>query len=153
MSRIFLASGSPRRCELLRQLGFDFTQIVPNIREIRELSESAEVYVRRLAEEKAEAACQMTTESGLFLGADTLISYEGQVFEKPNDELEHRSMLMQLSGQTHQVMTGIAVTNGIEIKSEVLITEVEFSKLTLETIQNYWKTKEPQDKAGGYAIQ
>lgn len=150
---IFLASGSPRRSQLLSQLGYQFIQVLSNIEEIQKTGESAKAYVQRLAKEKAMAAYHQVRKDGLYLGADTLISYEDDVFEKPKDKLDHHSMLMLLSDNTHQVMTSVAVTDGKEIRSIFVVTDVDFKKLTSQEITSYWETQEPLDKAGGYAIQ
>ncbi len=107
--KIYLASGSPRRQELLTQLGVAFEKIVPGIEEQRRPQESAQQYVTRLAREKAQAGVAMVNEDLPVLGADTIVILNGEVLEKPRDAAHAAEMLGKLSGETHQVMTAVAL--------------------------------------------
>lgn len=148
-----LASASPRRLALLEQLGLVCQQYPVDLDESIALGESAADYVLRLAEEKARAG-QSRSGSGLpVLGSDTSVVFQGQILGKPKNEAHAVEMLMLLSGRTHQVMTGVAVCQGDRLQSVLSITEVKFRPLTRQECHAYWVTGEPEDKAGGYAIQ
>ncbi|ADW70714.1 Maf family protein [Granulicella tundricola] len=159
---LILASASPRRHELLKQAGFDFTVEVANINETPLEGEAAAAYVQRLAVEKAQAVCGLhrdkETESYVVLAADTCVVADGQILGKPTDIMDARRMLALLSGRTHAVMTGVAaVFFGPEVKSrtiaDVVITQVTFDLMSEQEIASYVATGEPMDKAGAYAIQ
>jgi septum formation protein len=165
---LVLASGSPRRQELLSQLGYRFDILVPDIEEQQQSNESPESYVRRLAYQKALAAADISIqrhaekslacEHQVFLGSDTVVVLDGIVFEKPQDLDHSRAMLTRLSNQKHQVMTAIsavAVKQGViaTSRTELVVTSVWFTELTDQNIEHYWQTGEPKDKAGSYAIQ
>ncbi|WP_000203084.1 Maf family protein, partial [Escherichia sp. TW09231] len=107
MTSLYLASGSPRRQELLAQLGVTFERIVTGIEEQRHPQESAQQYVMRLAREKAQAGVAHTAQDLPVLGADTIVVLNGEVLEKPRDAEHAAQMLRKLSGQTHQVMTAV----------------------------------------------
>ncbi|ENB55349.1 septum formation protein Maf [Escherichia coli P0298942.12] len=109
MTSLYLASGSPRRQELLAQLGVTFERIVTGIEEQRQPQESAQQYVVRLAREKAQAGVAQTAQDLPVLGADTIVILNGEVLEKPRDAEHAAQMLRKLSGQTHQVMTAVAL--------------------------------------------
>lgn len=109
MTSLYLASGSPRRQELLAQLGVTFERIVTGIEEQRQPQESAQQYVVRLAREKARAGVAQTAKDLPVLGADTIVILNGEVLEKPRDAEHAAQMLRKLSGQTHQVMTAVAL--------------------------------------------
>ena len=147
---LLLASASPRRAELLRQIGVPFRVKPVNVDESAYAEESAAHHVRRLAILKAttghEAGC-------LTLAADTLVSLQGRTFGKPESEAEAVTMLMALGGRTHQVATGVCVTDGRRRQSRVVTTEVAFQPVDAALAQAYWRTGEPCDKAGGYGIQ
>ncbi|WP_224797815.1 Maf family protein [Idiomarina abyssalis] len=156
--RLLLASSSPRRRELLALLHRAFDCYVPEIEERRAQNETAMAYVTRLAEEKAQAVAKRQNEACLVIGSDTLISFQGQVMEKPENYEHFSQMMKQLSGQTHQVLTSVSVCywNGRSIQEQetaVVTTQVEFAALTNEEIEAYWETGEPHDKAAGYGIQ
>lgn len=156
--RLLLASSSPRRRELLTLLHRPFDCEVPEIEERRGQTETALAYVSRLAQEKAQVVAKRQQDDCLVIGSDTLICYQGQVMEKP-DNYEHFSQMMkQLSGQTHQVLTSVSVChwNGTDIigqENTVVTTQVEFASLSGDEIRAYWQTGEPHDKAAGYGIQ
>ena len=150
---LYLASGSPRRQELLTQLGVRFERIVPGIEEQRRAQEPASQYVSRLAREKAQAGVAMAARDLPVLGADTIVVLNGQVLEKPRDEAEAGAMLKRLSGQTHQVMTAVAIADRGQILDCLVMTDVTFRVLSDEDIAGYVACGEPMDKAGAYGIQ
>ncbi|MDX6040908.1 Maf family protein [Scandinavium lactucae] len=153
MTMLYLASGSPRRQELLIQLGVSFERIVPGIEEQREPQESAQHYVARLAREKAQAGVALAAHDLPVLGADTIVVLNGEVLEKPRDAEHAAAMLRQLSGHTHQVMTAVALADSQQTVDCMVTTEVTFRVLSDEDIQGYVATGEPMDKAGAYGIQ
>jgi septum formation protein len=147
-----LASGSPRRRQLLEMLGLRFRIVPPNVDERRDPSELPELYVTRLAQEKARVVA--AREQGVIvLAADTTVVLRGQIFEKPGAPAEAEEMLIRLEGRTHQVMTAVAVARDGEIEHALDVTEVTFRPLSGEQIAAYVATGEPMDKAGAYAIQ
>jgi nucleoside triphosphate pyrophosphatase len=147
---ITLASSSPRRAELLRAAGFQLRIQSSDIDEAREPDEVAEAYVMRLARTKAAAS---KTSSGLVLGADTVVVIHGEILGKPRHESDAESMLSRLSGQWHEVLTGVAVINGDRAASDLERTRVKFAELSLDEVRWYIDTGEAFDKAGAYAIQ
>lgn len=151
MVAIVLASGSPRRHELLQQLGVRFSTAVPDIDEATRANEPPIAYVHRLAVEKAHAVS--VPDDSLVIAADTTVDLGGEIFGKPTDIAEARAMLRQLSARTHRVHTGVAVRFGDRVESAVSTSLVTFAPLTTDTIDWYLATDEPFDKAGGYAIQ
>lgn len=153
MTAIWLASGSPRRQELLTQLGVSFERIVPGIEEQWQAGESARQYVARLAREKAQAGVAMASRDLPVLGADTIVILNGEVLEKPHDSSHAATMLRQLSGQTHQVMTAVAIADREQVLECLVETEVTFRALSEKDIADYVASGEPLDKAGAYGIQ
>lgn len=156
--RLVLASSSPRRRELLTLLHRPFDCEAPGVEERRGQMESAENYVERLAQEKAQTVAQQQQEASLVIGSDTLISFQDQVMEKPAHYEHFSQMMKQLSGRTHQVLTSVSVChwNGHSIAGQetaLVTTQVEFAALSDEEIRAYWETGEPHDKAAGYGIQ
>jgi len=154
---LVLASTSPRRKELLQQIGVPFTQISIDINEDVEPNENAEQYVLRLAKEKAAAGYeQLSVEqkvNHVILAADTTVVCEGQILTKP-DSLNHsKEILKQLSDREHLVMTAIGFHSADKILQKVVTTNVKFRALSTSEIEAYWHTGEPQDKAGSYGIQ
>ena len=154
---LILASGSPRRAELLRNAAIEFDVQPAHIPEERLLGEHPLEYVQRLAREKA-AVVLGRNPGTLVLGADTTVVVDEHVLEKPLDHEDAARMLRLLSGRTHEVMTGVCLagqTNGgktvCDIRSET--TEVTFSAMTEEDIRWYIESGEPMDKAGAYGIQ
>ncbi len=152
---IYLASTSPRRQELLRQIGIEFIQIPLDVDERQMSQESADTYVRRLALLKAREGLitLVPTDTRPVLGADTIVVLDGRIFGKPADEAEAKNMLKALSGRRHQVMTAIALVT--HEKEEVLLrsTDVIFRPLSDEDVNAYCQTGEFYDKAGAYALQ
>jgi septum formation protein len=158
-SSLVLASGSPRRKELLTQLGYEFSVLVTDIEEQQQPDEDAQAYVQRLSLDKAKAALNLIAEqepnsdSVVVLGSDTVVVSQGQVLEKPSDLADCKRMLTQLSDQRHQVMTAVSVVSADKQKTEIVITDVWFKPLSEQEIEKYWQTGEPCDKAGSYGIQ
>jgi len=148
---LILASASPRRSELLRNAGIDFSVRVSNIEEVYRKDEPAIDYVRRLAREKANAVPLNPGE--MILAADTVVEVDGRILEKPQDEEDARQMLRQLSGKPHFVHTGIFLRSGEHQVSDVSTTAVYFLPMTDQEITDYVASEEPMDKAGAYAIQ
>jgi septum formation protein len=148
--KLVLASASPRRQELLRAARIPFTTRPADVDEQPLASESPEACVLRLAEAKARASWQP---GELTLGADTVVTLDGQLLGKPADAADARRMLRLLSGRSHQVLTGICLYDGTETRSAVESTEVEFLELTDEEVDAYVAGGEPLDKAGAYGIQ
>ncbi len=152
MQRLILASASPRRRELLQNLGLDFDVIPSDIDEDGITESSAEILVTRLALEKACSIAKEHSEA-VVIGSDTLVIKDGTILGKPKDEVEAEGMLKMLSGATHTVATGVAVVKGDRSMCDVVVTEVTFKKLEQSEIDNYIKSGDPFDKAGGYGIQ
>ena len=156
---LVLASASPRRRELLAQVGFKFDVTPAHIPEDPRAGEDPIAYVTRLAREKAEIvyaelSSKSPTQDGLVvLGADTTVTLDNHILGKPEDEQDAARMLRMLSGRSHHVITGVAVVTarGAEVAAEV--TAVRFLTLTDAEIDAYVATGEPMDKAGAYAIQ
>lgn len=153
-SRIFLASNSPRRAELLHQIGVDFRVIVAAIDEAAAAQETPEAHVTRLALEKARAghAILQDEDCRLVLGADTMVVAGDVAMGKPRDREEAIHMLQSLSGKTHRVLSAVALVGEVEA-FRLNISQVTFRSLTRAECEAYWGTGEPGDKAGGYAIQ
>lgn len=150
---IYLASSSPRRSELLSQIGVPFSVVQAAIEEKPEVGESAQDYVLRLALQKAQVGFENSNKDRPVLGADTIITIDHKILEKPRDKSHAKQMLQLLSGRVHQVFTAVALVQGIYTKSVLVKTEVSFKNLSEQEISDYWQSGEPVDKAGGYAIQ
>jgi len=151
--KLCLASGSPRRKELLQQLGYAFTIVKPDVEEVRQCDEAAADYVLRLSYEKAKAGQSMAQAGAVVLGSDTVVVLDNDVLEKPDNFEDSLAMLSRLSGRKHQVMTAVTVVSGDKHASELVITDVWFKPLNNEEISQYWQSGEPCDKAGSYGIQ
>jgi len=156
LPEIILASASPRRAELLQQIGARFQLMPVDIDESLNPGESSIDFVMRLACEKARAGAQRAKLKSLdypVLGADTIVELEGEILGKPENPTQAREMLGKLSGKTHQVHTAIAlVTHGPPLTA-LSTSVVEFGELTQADIEHYVDSGEPLDKAGSYAIQ
>jgi septum formation protein len=151
--RLVLASASPRRADLLRAAGIPFDLIAADVDETVRHGETPEQYVRRLAEAKAQAVRTRAGERPV-LAADTVVVVESAILGKPADERDAARMLRQLSGRTHQVLTGVCLAPPATSPSvEVAVTTVEFAPLSEVEIEWYVRSGEPADKAGGYGIQ
>lgn len=148
--RIVLASASPRRSEILQSLGIDFRVIVPNIREEWQRRTGAVEVATSLAREKARA---VHAANDLVIAMDTVVALGRLKLGKPESDLEAREMLQKLSGKEHRVVTGVCLRHGKREVTGAEITRVLFRDLDAREINWYVHTGEPQDKAGGYAIQ
>lgn len=152
MAKLILASASPRRRELLEQIGVHFQVRPVDIDETISPNESAYDFVERLAREKALAGLSELDDQ-VVLGADTVVVHGGQVMGKPTDQQQSLQMLQQLSDSEHQVLTAVALASKDRIESIVVATTVRFNPLDPGMCEKYWATGEPQDKAGSYGIQ
>jgi septum formation protein len=149
---IVLASGSPRRRQLLEMLGIPFRVVPPQVIESRRTGEQPEAYVTRLAREKARAVAAREP-GAVVLAADTTVVLRGRVFEKPATPDQASEMLARLQGRKHQVLTAVAVACDDRVEHALDVTDVTFRRLSKELISDYVATGEPLDKAGAYAIQ
>jgi septum formation protein len=152
-SFVVLASRSPRRVELLKQLVADFTVVPADIDETPQPHEDPVSYVKRLAIEKARAVYMVSNSSAIVIGADTTVDLDRHILGQPVDDNDAREMLRRLSGTTHQVHTGVAVVSAAGEQVEVVSSSVTFLGLQPEMIEWYIGTGEPAGKAGSYAIQ
>jgi septum formation protein len=150
---IYLASLSPRRCELLDQIKIKYQQVAVTVDETPEPQETPQDYVSRLALAKARAGRLAVQTTHPVLGADTAIVCDGLLFGKPSDKNDAKQMLRQLSGRVHQVMTAVALVTATQERRRLNISNVYFRSLSEADIQAYIATGEPMDKAGSYAIQ
>src|SRR5512139_2086435 len=153
--RILLASASPRRSELLRQVGIAHEGRPVDVDESVRDGEAPSAYVLRLAEAKAAALWQRLEpgERRPVLAADTTVALEGEIFGKPGSLAEARAMLGRLSGRTHEVHTAVALLHAGGSGARVCSSSVSLRELSRAEIDWYWSTGEPADKAGGYAVQ
>ncbi len=154
MSRLILASASPRRSELMHEAGYDFEVIVPEVEEAHDENLTCEVLTTENARWKALAVALAVPEA-LVIAADTLVYLDQKPIGKPKDLDEARDMLRRLSGRTHQVCTGVALAHAAasEVSVFAVVSQVTFKPLTDEIIAEYHRRIQPLDKAGGYAIQ
>jgi len=151
--RLILASGSPRRRELLEMLGLPFRVIVPAVDETRKTSEVPDRYVVRVARDKALAVARQEP-GAVVLAADTAVVLRAEeVFGKPRSAEEAVAMLQRLEGRTHQVMSAVAVAQGERVEHAIDVTDVTFRSLPQRMIEDYVATGEALDKAGAYAVQ
>ncbi len=154
MAALFLASASPRRRELLTQIGVPFTLLPVSIDEAPDAAEAPEAYVQRLAREKALAGlAQAADATACVLGADTTVVLDGRILGKPADRADALAMLQALSGREHQVMTAVALADARQCVVRLVTTRVRMRAIPAAQAEAYWASGEPQDKAGGYAIQ
>jgi septum formation protein len=154
-TKLILASASPRRAEILQNAGYAFTVMSSAIDETPIPGESAEAMVQRLADAKAELVAARSVGPAIVIAADTAVLIGTQVLGKPRTTEDARHMLQSLSGLTHSVITGVSLVRlpDVERHSFTEATQVHFSVLTDDEIEEYLATGEPFDKAGGYAIQ
>ena len=150
--QLILASASPRRRELLAQVGITFDAIPAHIDETRRASEDPRAYVQRLALEKAQAIHALHPVA-FVLGADTTVEIDGHALEKPTDRTDAERMLRTLSGRTHHVHTGLALLSAHCQRTHLETTSVTFSSIDEAELQHYLDSGEPYDKAGAYGIQ
>ncbi|MFV3330604.1 Maf family protein [Pseudomonas sp. NY15437] len=155
MAQLYLASSSPRRRELLTQIGLPFHIVPASIDETPEAGETAHAYVERLARSKAQAGLNFLAQRAdvCVLGADTAVVLDGRILGKPVDRDDALAMLQALSGREHEVLTAVAVADRDRCEARVVSSRVTFRAVSAEEAERYWETGEPQDKAGGYAIQ
>ncbi|HHH0260734.1 TPA: nucleoside triphosphate pyrophosphatase [Yersinia enterocolitica] len=153
MTALYLASGSPRRRELLTLLDVPFEVLKTEVKEQRRAEESAQQYVQRLAQDKARAGVSVAPQDLPVLGADTIVVLNGQVLEKPRDKAHAQQILSALSGQQHQVITAVSLADRKNMLSAMVVTDVTFRVLSQLEISDYIATGEPMDKAGAYGIQ
>lgn len=151
--KILLASGSPRRAQLLTEAGIDFRVLVTNVNEDFDENMSAEFISEEIAKRKALAAIEFAKEDEYIIAADTSVVINGEILGKPADKADAKRMLTLLSDSQHTVYTGVAVIHNKKIVTAHEATAVEFDKLDDELINNYIATNEPFDKAGAYGIQ
>jgi septum formation protein len=155
MEKLWLASGSPRRAEILRAVGWPFEAMPMDVDEKLLAGESALAMVERLALEKAQAAVRACSQ-GLVLGADTTVVVDSEILAKPEDEQDAGRMLRLLSGRWHDVLTGVALVRAGNDNASLVAherTQVRFSVMSDEEIEWYVQSGEPVDKAGAYAVQ
>lgn len=148
-----LASTSPRRRELLEQVGIGYTLIRAEVDETPLPAEPPAAYVERLARAKAEAGLQAAGGEGLVLGADTTVVADGLILGKPRDRTEGLALLERLSGREHAVLSAVALATAGRTEARVQVSRVHFRATTVAEREAYWATGEPADKAGGYAVQ
>lgn len=152
LPHLILASGSPRRSEILSAVGWSFTKRVADIDESEITGESPETYVKRLAKRKAETVAASHADE-IVLGADTTVVIDGAIIGKPVDLDDAKRMIKLLSGNVHEVLTGVAViANGSTIVG-IERTKVEFAELSTSEVEFLVEFGEPLDKAGAYAVQ
>jgi len=152
--RLILASASPRREQLLKQIGLDFEVIPSNFDESRVCTSNPTESAQQAAIAKAKAVAKKLSE-GIVIGADTIVVYAGEVMGKPKDQSDAVRMLKQLSGKKHEVITGVALVNARDNREYVWSesTLVWFRKLSDMEIKKYVESGQPMDKAGAYGIQ
>lgn len=152
MKHIILASASPRRKEILELADLKFDIMPSDAQEITTKTAPNEV-VMELASLKAKDIYKKSEKQSMIVGADTVVAYQGQILGKPTDEADAKRMLTMLSGQTHEVYTGVCVIEDGKTKTFYEETKVTFYEISDEQIDHYIKTGEPMDKAGSYGIQ
>jgi septum formation protein len=152
---IYLASGSPRRRELLQQIGVSFRVIGADLDETALQGESPLAYVSRLAQAKATVGWERSRDSGgaPVLAADTAVVLDGRILGKPTGLNNAMAMLLELSGRTHEVLTAVALRSSSGIEGKISRSTVTFRTIDPSEARAYWETGEPSDKAGAYAIQ
>ena len=154
---IYLASRSPRRAELLKQMGVLFSVVPADIDETPHAMERSDAYVKRLAIEKAQAGYALVLQKAWFempvLAADTTVSIDGEILGKPQDDEDAYRMLSLMSGRWHEVHTGIAVAHAGHVAMEISSTMVQMDDLSDAVMRAYIASGEPKDKAGAYGIQ
>ena len=151
---LFLSSASPRRAELLAQLGLNFAKVNAPVEEVALPGETGASFVRRMAIEKAlDGFNKLAGKHIWVIGGDTLIELDGRVLGKPRNKADAFRIWRVLSAQVHQVLSAVAVVHDGEVFCELVRTQVYFAKMTEDDMLHYWSSGEPQDKAGAYAIQ
>lgn len=149
---IILASGSPRREELLKKLFENFIVDACNAEEIQ-TAENPKILAIKNATAKAETVAKKYSAEDIVIGADTIVTLDGKIFGKPEGKIGAEKMLRSLAGKKHEVITGIAICTKNKIFTDAEVTEVFFGEMTDKEISNYVATGEPLDKSGSYALQ
>lgn len=152
-STLYLASASPRRRELLEQIGVALQLVRCSVDEQVLPGEEPEHYVRRVTQDKVLAGVARAPQGAVVLAADTAVVLDGQILGKPADRDQGLGLLRLLSGREHQVLTAVAVARGAQVQSQLVTTQVRFRALSEAEMAAYWDSGEPADKAGGYGIQ
>ena len=152
LRRIHLASRSPRRRELLEQLAVPYQVLDVEVDESVVAGEPPHEYVQRVARAKADAGAAQVADAPV-LGADTSVVLASRILGKPRDRDDAISMLLALSGRTHEVLSAVAMVHGSTAATRLSVSRVTFGRLSRADAKAYWDTGEPADKAGGYAIQ
>lgn len=150
---LILASASPRRRELLAQLGIGCKVVPAGIPEQHKQGETPEAYVQRIAAEKSLAVQSLNEVQLPVLAADTEVVLDGRIFGKPRDQADASEMLGRLSGRDHTVFSAVSLRHGANHRTALSVSTVRFRIITADEIDAYWRTGEPCDKAGAYAIQ
>lgn len=150
---LILASQSPRRQQLLQQMGLTFIVKVADIDETMDPSQPPESQVAEVSARKATAIAEISCEEDIIIAADTIVVVDDTILGKPHSEEEAKAMLRRLSGRSHRVMTGVTVQKGSEALRHTEITEIRFRELTDTEISAYVASGDPMDKAGSYGIQ
>ena len=153
--QVYLASSSPRRGELLAQIGVIHERLPVDVDETARSGESARRFVERLAREKAEAGLDRRPagDARPVIGSDTALELDGEILGKPRDRADFEAMFSRLSGRSHRVFTGVTVADGRHAEVRVNETRVGFRPVAIHEMRAYWASGGPEDKAGGYAIQ
>lgn len=151
--KLILASGSPRRAELLERMGLSFTVQPSNTEEVLEPGLTPQEEVKSLSLQKARVVYETLTEEAVVLSADTVVVLDDIILGKPRDAADAVKMLEALSGRDHLVLTGVTVMGPNGTESHCEETRVHFRELSRQEIEDYVATKEPMDKAGSYGIQ
>ena len=151
--QLLLASASPRRAELLRQLGLQFTICPADIIEAVAPGETAAAYAQRIAREKAQAGWDASDQRLPVLGADTDVVLDGRVLGKPRDGDDAQAMLLALADRSHEVYSAVALVDARGVRVALSVTTVSFGPISAAQARAYWASGEPQGKAGAYAIQ
>ncbi len=153
MTDFYLASRSPRRQELLQQLGLDFEVLPADIPEEPGPAEAPADYALRMAREKALAAQALAPRPLPVLGADTDVVLDGRILGKPRDRAHALELLAALADREHEVYSAVALVQGDRVETQLSVTRVRFGAVTPAAAAAYWDSGEPADKAGGYGIQ
>ncbi|MBI3171259.1 MAG: septum formation inhibitor Maf [Hydrocarboniphaga effusa] len=151
--QLYLASRSPRRQELLRQVNLRFEVLPVDVSERREPGQSPAEYARAVSLAKARAAMRLTALPLPVLGADTDVVLDGEILGKPDGRAAALAMLAKLSGRSHEVFSAVALVGGRRAETALSVSRVTFGKITPAMAAAYWDSFEPADKAGAYAIQ
>ena len=151
--QLILASQSPRRRSFLEQLGYSFTCHAADIDESVHGDEPADDYVLRVAKAKVQEIAKQYDSATIVLGSDTCVAVDNHILGKPVDYQDYLRHMQLLSGKVHQVLTAVVLVQGERAEQVLVTTDVTFKALSEQEIEYYWRTGEPQDKAGSYGIQ